>query len=85
LVHGINMAVTIARSLSNTFTPAGVLAFIAAQLAGMLVAVAVAVWLWPNKVAWKNQKARTCSGPPLSSADFSAEQAGRIDDACGRQ
>jgi glycerol uptake facilitator-like aquaporin len=46
-----NPAVTIARSLSDTFAgiaPAGVLAFIAAQLAGMLVAVAVAVWLWPQ-------------------------------------
>ena len=46
-----NPAVTIARALSDTFTgiaPAGVLAFIVAQLAGMLVAVAVAVWLWPK-------------------------------------
>src|SRR6516165_8103996 len=46
-----NPAVTIARSLSNTFAgiaPAGVLAFIVAQLAGMLAAVAVAVWLWPK-------------------------------------
>jgi glycerol uptake facilitator-like aquaporin len=46
-----NPAVTIARSLSDTFAgiaPAGVLAFIVAQLAGMLVAVAVAVWLWPK-------------------------------------
>jgi glycerol uptake facilitator-like aquaporin len=46
-----NPAVTIARSLSDTFAgiaPAGVLAFIAAQLAGMLVAVAVAAWLWPK-------------------------------------
>jgi glycerol uptake facilitator-like aquaporin len=46
-----NPAVTIARSLSDTFAgiaPAGVLAFILAQLVGMFVAVAVAVWLWPN-------------------------------------
>ena len=46
-----NPAVTIARSLSDTFAgiaPDGVLAFIAAQLVGMLVAVAVAVWLWPK-------------------------------------
>jgi len=46
-----NPAVTIARSLSDTFAgiaPGGVLAFIAAQLAGMLVAVIVGVWLWPN-------------------------------------
>ena len=47
-----NPAVTIARSLSDTFAgiaPAGVLAFIAAQLTGMLLAVAVAVWLWPKE------------------------------------
>ena len=44
-----NPAVTIARSLSDTFAgiaPAGVLAFIVAQLAGAVVAVAVARWLW---------------------------------------
>ena len=44
-----NPAVTIARSLSDTFAgiaPAGVLAFIAAQLAGMAAAVATARWLW---------------------------------------
>jgi glycerol uptake facilitator-like aquaporin len=45
-----NPAVTIARGLSDTFAgiaPAGVPAFILAQLAGMLVAVGVAAWLWP--------------------------------------
>ena len=44
-----NPAVTIARSLSDTFAgiaPAGVLAFIAAQLVGMLAAVVVSGWLW---------------------------------------
>jgi glycerol uptake facilitator-like aquaporin len=44
-----NPAVTIARSLSDTFAgiaPAGVVAFIAAQLAGMAVAVIVGAWLW---------------------------------------
>ena len=44
-----NPAVTIARSLSDTFAgiaPPGVLAFIAAQLAGMAAAVAMAHWLW---------------------------------------
>jgi glycerol uptake facilitator-like aquaporin len=44
-----NPAVTIARSLSDTFAgiaPAGVLGFIAAQLAGMAAAVATARWLW---------------------------------------
>jgi glycerol uptake facilitator-like aquaporin len=46
-----NPAVTIARSLSDTFAgiaPAGVVAFIAAQLAGMLTAVALRAWLWPK-------------------------------------
>jgi glycerol uptake facilitator-like aquaporin len=44
-----NPAVTIARSFSDTFAgiaPAGVAAFIAAQLFGMAVAVLVARWLW---------------------------------------
>ena len=44
-----NPAVTIARSLSDTFAgiaPNGVLAFIAAQLAGMLTAVLIGRWLW---------------------------------------
>jgi glycerol uptake facilitator-like aquaporin len=45
-----NPAVTIARSLSDTFVgiaPAGVVAFILAQLVGMLLATALAKWLWP--------------------------------------
>lgn len=44
-----NPAVTIARAFSDTFAgiaPAGVLAFIAAQLVGMVAAVAFARWLW---------------------------------------
>jgi glycerol uptake facilitator-like aquaporin len=44
-----NPAVTIARSLSDTFAgiaPAGVAAFIAAQVAGALAAVMVSRWLW---------------------------------------
>ena len=44
-----NPAVTVARSLTDTFAgiaPAGVVAFIAAQIAGMLVALAVDRWLW---------------------------------------
>jgi glycerol uptake facilitator-like aquaporin len=44
-----NPAVTIARSLSDTFAgiaPAGVAAFIAAQLAGMFGALTLSVWLW---------------------------------------
>jgi glycerol uptake facilitator-like aquaporin len=46
-----NPAVTIARALSDTFAgiaPAGVLAFIAAQLIGMVAAVAIGSWLWPK-------------------------------------
>jgi glycerol uptake facilitator-like aquaporin len=61
-----NPAVTIARSLSDTFTgiaPASVSAFIIAQFAGMLVAVAVAVWLWPNQQAW----GRCCDDRRLGS------------------
>jgi glycerol uptake facilitator-like aquaporin len=44
-----NPAVTIARSLSDTFAgiaPSGVTAFIAAQLVGMATAVIVGKWLW---------------------------------------
>jgi glycerol uptake facilitator-like aquaporin len=45
-----NPAVTIARSLSDTFAgiaPAGIAAFILAQLGGMLAALALRPWLWP--------------------------------------
>ena len=44
-----NPAVTIARSLSDTFAgiaPAGVIAFIAAQFVGMFAAVVLGRWLW---------------------------------------
>ncbi len=44
-----NPAVTIARALSDTYSgiaPAGVLAFIGAQLIGALVAIPLARWLW---------------------------------------
>jgi glycerol uptake facilitator-like aquaporin len=46
-----NPAVTIARSLSDTFAGialSGVLAFIVAQLAGMGAAVVIGRWLWPE-------------------------------------
>jgi len=49
-----NPAVTIARSLSDTFAgiaPDGVLAFVLAQFGGMVMAVAVARWLWPKESA----------------------------------
>jgi glycerol uptake facilitator-like aquaporin len=45
-----NPAVTIARSISDTFAgidPSAAPAFIVAQLAGMLAAVALSRWLWP--------------------------------------
>ena len=44
-----NPAVTLARSLSDTFAgiaPAGVAAFVGAQMAGMLAAVLIGRWLW---------------------------------------
>ena len=44
-----NPAVTIARSLSDTFAgiaPTGVVAFVAAQSVGMLAAVALGRWFW---------------------------------------
>ncbi len=50
-----NPAVTIARSLSDTFAgiaPNGVGAFIAAQLLGATVAVILSGWLW-KQPAWK--------------------------------
>lgn len=48
-----NPAVTIARSLSDTFAgiaPGGVLAFIAAQLAGAALAVVLSGWLWGRHI-----------------------------------
>ena len=49
-----NPAVTIARALSDTFAgiaPNGVTGFIVAQLLGGLVAMIVASWLWPDRIA----------------------------------
>jgi glycerol uptake facilitator-like aquaporin len=46
-----NPAVTIARSLSDTFAgiaPSGITAFIGAQLIGMFAAVGLGGWLWPK-------------------------------------
>jgi glycerol uptake facilitator-like aquaporin len=48
-----NPAVTIARSLSDTFAgiaPAGVAAFIVSQLAGMLAAIILSHWLWRDRM-----------------------------------
>jgi glycerol uptake facilitator-like aquaporin len=47
-----NPAVTLARALSDTFAgiaPGGVLAFIVAQLIGMVAAVGLASWLYPPR------------------------------------
>jgi glycerol uptake facilitator-like aquaporin len=47
-----NPAVTVARSLSDTFAgiaPAGVLGFILAQMAGMLIGVTLGSWMWPTR------------------------------------
>lgn len=49
-----NPAVTIARAMSDTFAgiaPAGVIAFIAAQLTGAAAATALARWLWAEPSA----------------------------------
>jgi glycerol uptake facilitator-like aquaporin len=46
-----NPAVTVARSLSDTFAgiaPGGAIAFIGAQFAGALIAFALSRWLWPK-------------------------------------
>jgi glycerol uptake facilitator-like aquaporin len=46
-----NPAVTVARALSDTYAgiaPGGVAGFIGAQLLGMLAAVALGQWFWPN-------------------------------------
>ena len=48
-----NPAVTVARSLSNTYAgiaPSGVLAFIAAQLVGAIAATLLSRWLWRKDV-----------------------------------
>ena len=47
-----NPAVTLARSLSDTFAgiaPSGVVPFILAQFAGMLASVSLSRWLWPSE------------------------------------
>jgi glycerol uptake facilitator-like aquaporin len=47
-----NPAVTVARSLSDTFAgiaPGGVVAFIVAQLAGAVAATLLASWFWPKR------------------------------------
>lgn len=49
-----NPAVTIARSISDTFAgiePSAAPAFIVAQLIGMLAAVTLSRWLWPTSLA----------------------------------
>ena len=56
-----NPAVTIARSLSDTFSgiaPASVAAFIGAQLAGAAAALVVAPVLWPRPAVVREQARR---------------------------
>lgn len=57
-----NPAVTFARALSDTFAgiaPAGVAAFIVAQLVGMLAAVALGRWLWHTQ--WTTRRNDTAT------------------------
>jgi glycerol uptake facilitator-like aquaporin len=49
-----NPAVTVARALSDTYAgiaPSGIVAFIAAQMAGAFIAVGLAGWLWQPETA----------------------------------
>jgi len=53
-----NPAVTIARSLSDTFAgiaPGGVAAFIVSQLAGMFAAVILSRWLWRGRMSTERE------------------------------
>ena len=60
-----NPAVTIARSLSDTFAgiaPNGVGFFILAQLIGMTLAVAVGRWLWEGAKSTRPERVRALGG-----------------------
>jgi len=60
-----NPAVTIARSLSDTFAgiaPSGVALFIVAQLIGMTLAVAVGRWLWEGATFTRPERVQALSG-----------------------
>jgi glycerol uptake facilitator-like aquaporin len=60
-----NPAVTIARSLSDTFAgiaPSGVALFIVAQLVGMTLAVAVGRWLWAETTSAPPERVRALGG-----------------------
>ena len=72
-----NPAVTVARSLSDTFAgvrPADVPLFIVAQIAGALTATFLFRWLVPNLVAYAGEVItphRTMNGKPTSvSSEF---------------
>jgi glycerol uptake facilitator-like aquaporin len=59
-----NPAVTLARSLSDSFAgiaPGSVPAFVAAQAVGALLGLGLAAWLWPPR--------RACGDPPRSAAE----------------
>ncbi len=71
-----NPAVTLARSLSDTFAgiaPAGVPAFVLAQLLGAGAAVGLAQWLWPAP--------RAFSGKCLPPADAGVDTGFPSEDA----
>lgn len=60
-----NPAVTIARSLSDTFAgiaPSGVALFIMSQLVGMTLAVAIARWLWAEATSTPPKQVRALGG-----------------------
>ncbi|MEZ5891347.1 MAG: MIP/aquaporin family protein [Xanthobacteraceae bacterium] len=60
-----NPAVTLARSLSDTFAgiaPEGTPAFVMAQLGGMLLAVIIARWLWRTEV-FRRPMPESLAGP----------------------
>jgi glycerol uptake facilitator-like aquaporin len=61
-----NPAVTLARALSNTFAgiaPAGVIAFIVAQLAGGALATVLAQWLWAVREPVANRASERRTAP----------------------
>jgi glycerol uptake facilitator-like aquaporin len=71
-----NPAITIARSLSNTFSgirPADIPGFVIAQLAGALLALVVAKWLFQARPATSSERAAASSVAPSleSRADHS--------------
>ena len=79
-----NPAVTIARSLSDTFagiSPSGVPAFIVAQLAGAFAATLLALWLWPrssNCIWTRSMNLIRCSRPTAAVSGACSTPARRV-------